>query len=887
MRRHTVKLVKLKWTFLYMLIWAWIGCGLAPAIARTLYVSPTGSDGNVSGCPGTVNAENKNTPARLIQTVLESGCLQPGDTVRLLPGHYQTPSPRGGQTTMMYVHGIAGTASSPITIQADDPSNRPIIDPSSGSYIIWFCNAQYIILDGVIVDSVNIPYATYQLDFFSEAAQPGSGCNAQYIEVRNSEFRNTYDTGDGSSSYNIFAGDHNWVHHNVFHDLGTNTPYAWPTCWGPNGVGRCYAWYGGFDDGLFEYNEVYHTSGEAGQQSGGYGCTDLSKCHVGDRMVWRNNYFHDDCKFPLFASGADDVQIYNNIFSRIGYQNMGDSAVVINRFGGYDGYNTQFYSNTIVNSTLALGGALDLGRGRNAQVKNNIMWGNNADTIVNTNGATGYTLLSNLCTGGAGGCSTYSNPQLSGGCTGTMTCQPTDYKVTSGSPAINAGATLGSPWNVDYSGGSRPEAGGTVYDQGAWEFGAQVSNPTPGPFYMAIPTQAGGPGNDSNDCNAAQSITTPKATLASVIPCMMPGATLYIRGGTYNQSLSDTNIHIPGGASGQAWGGATTIAAYQQETPTFHPSFSTGQNLLQLTNPDQTYIIFSGLTLDASGAIKADKAAYVSGSANHIRLKNMVLLSGGSSTVWFEGNGNELLHSSIVADTSNNWGAVVLSGGAINSIIDGNDIRGYVGGAIADYNYSSTPVGNNNIIRNNTIHDPGGGNTEAGIIVVRATSSLAYNNVLHHGYRCYKTAGTTNAKFYNNTCASNTYGMYIDSDVNTVQIVNNIIDSPAGNPGISDLSTGANKTNNVCASATTGCNVAGTLAFNNPTAGDYSILANSVAVEAGTTITQVTTDILGISRPQQANYDVGAYEYVPGPGPQAGVIIRTRPYSVTGAFTTR
>jgi len=463
---------------LSLLVWA----GMGVAVARTLYVSTNGQDGNLNGCPGTVAAEQRTNAARHIQAVLDSGCLQPGDTVRVLPGQYQDTTNKQGQTTVMYFN-LAGTAASPITVQADDPTNRPILNPTSGSYMVWFCNAQYIIMDGFVIDSGNIGYPTYQL-WFTDPSTGTYGCDPHHIEVRNSEFRNTYDSADGVSSYNGFAGHNNWVHHNVFHDLGTNAPYAWPNCYGPLGVGRAYAWYGGFDDGLFEYNEVYHTSGEVGQQSGPYGaCTPTAAnryCHTGgDRMIWRNNYFHDCCKWAIFASGADDVQVYNNIFARIGYQGLGDAAVIINRFGSYDGYNTQVYSNTIINNTLALGGGLDLGKGRSAVVKNNIIWGNNADTIVGTNGATGYTLSNNICTGGAGGCNQHVDPQVTGGCTQSNTCQATDYTLASGSPAINQGATLGSPWNVDYGGNSRPESGGSAYDQGAWEFGGTITQPPP------------------------------------------------------------------------------------------------------------------------------------------------------------------------------------------------------------------------------------------------------------------------------------------------------------------------------------------------------------------------------------------------------------------------
>jgi hypothetical protein len=47
--------------------------------------------------------------------------------------------------------------------------------------------------------------------------------------------------------------------------------------------------------------------------------------------------------------------------------------------------------------------------------------------------------------------------------------------------------------------------------------------------------------------------------------------------------------------------------------------------------------------------------------------------------------------------------------------------------------------------------------------------------------------------------------------------------------------------------------------------GDYHLLAGSAAIDAGETIAEVETDRDGVQRPQGANFDVGAYEFVSGP----------------------
>ena len=50
--------------------------------------------------------------------------------------------------------------------------------------------------------------------------------------------------------------------------------------------------------------------------------------------------------------------------------------------------------------------------------------------------------------------------------------------------------------------------------------------------------------------------------------------------------------------------------------------------------------------------------------------------------------------------------------------------------------------------------------------------------------------------------------------------------------------------------------------FVNAAAHDYRVAPGSPAIEAGVSITSVAKDRIGVSRPQGAYWDVGAYEYV-------------------------
>ena len=51
-----------------------------------------------------------------------------------------------------------------------------------------------------------------------------------------------------------------------------------------------------------------------------------------------------------------------------------------------------------------------------------------------------------------------------------------------------------------------------------------------------------------------------------------------------------------------------------------------------------------------------------------------------------------------------------------------------------------------------------------------------------------------------------------------------------------------------------------TALFVNPARGDYHLKVGSPAINAGTTLTDVTDDLEGVARPLGGAYDVGCYE---------------------------
>ncbi|HWC04084.1 MAG TPA: discoidin domain-containing protein, partial [Methylomirabilota bacterium] len=132
--------------------------------------------------------------------------------------------------------------------------------------------------------------------------------------------------------------------------------------------------------------------------------------------------------------------------------------------------------------------------------------------------------------------------------------------------------------------------------------------PSSGPvFYTAT---------DGNDANSG-SETAPFRTVSKGVSKLTPGATLYVKAGTYAEAL----IHnIP---RGNSWSQPVTVAAYPGHSVTLQPP-SGKAAVLRFVGP-QSYIVVRGFILDAANvqydAVKITHSSY-SGAAHHIRIQD-------------------------------------------------------------------------------------------------------------------------------------------------------------------------------------------------------------------------------------------------------------------------
>jgi parallel beta-helix repeat protein len=201
----------------------------------------------------------------------------------------------------------------------------------------------------------------------------------------------------------------------------------------------------------------------------------------------------------------------------------------------------------------------------------------------------------------------------------------------------------------------------------------------------------------------------------------------------------------------------------------------------------------------------------------------------------------------------------------------------------------SSALVENNVIWNNGVS---GG---AGINMDGVQDSIVLNNILYNNHASGITAfwgdgaqGPKNLKIFQNTidqASDGRWALLISSTFGSIEVHNNILyNRNLGRGGINYASYADVKNTtsdyNIMDKITPDDSTVYTLAqwqamghennsisadpsilFVNAIKGDYHLKAGSPAIDSGMTISSVTTDIEGRSRPQGSAYDIGAYEY--------------------------
>ncbi len=381
-------------------------------------------------------------------------------------------------------------------------------------------------------------------------------------------------------------------------------------------------------------------------------------------------------------------------------------------------------------------------------------------------------------------------------------------------------------------------------------------------------------GSDGNSCSTAQTIGTPKLTIAAGIGCLSAGNTLVVKAGTYaEQNLGNA---IPNGTS---WSNVTTLRENGSDVVIIRPPGTGDGNRCFFFGGSQTinikaYIELQGFECDGKWIGQNQGPGIgenikVEGRSHHLRFNGLELHSVGESCLailspggWAEGvGGHEVINNDIHdCGLDPNSGFSPFGHGLYfshdNSKIWGNDIHDNTGWGF--HIYSAPAQTDNNDIQYNRAWGNGYLNPQGFGIVVDGDDNLIANNIFYENFtgqiQVYN--GHNNNRIINNTIYDSAGGVGIQmrSGVTNTLIKNNII----------YMVTGTDTTGGSGTTLTT--NFTTDPSFTDPgttASSDYTIPNSSAACDAGTTDSEVTDDFLNISRPQETNYAIGAYECSP------------------------
>ena len=359
---------------------------------------------------------------------------------------------------------------------------------------------------------------------------------------------------------------------------------------------------------------------------------------------------------------------------------------------------------------------------------------------------------------------------------------------------------------------------------------------------------------DGNNNNPG-TISSPFATMNRGVSALEAGDTLYIREGTYAESLTGGGTF----PSGESWSNPVTIRSYPGETVTMRPG--SGYRVLQFIGTQ--YVIIDGLIIDATGCTNGVEITWATGysAGHHIRIQNSEITNAirqGFLVVDPNLNTgyNEFINLSIHDHGSSDFDHGIYIHNDHN-LIEGCKIYRNAGWGVQIYLYEEgIPGGPDfNTVRNNMIYDNARLGDRGFGIGLYSGENIAYNNLIwgNSGGGVDIGYNALNAKLYNNVLYGNGHVTIANGDGGSTGAIirNNIIYQNSG-PAISDSGSGTIADHNL---------IDIDPMFVDAQAHDFHLLAGSPAIDSGVAVPEVTTDLDGVSRPQGSGYDVGAYEY--------------------------
>lgn len=401
-----------------------------PVAGRTYYVGTAGSD----AWPGTLSQ-----PFKTIQHAVD--LMAGGDTTYILGGTYNEPVRffYKTNTTGQYMT-LTNFPGATVVI---DGTNVPFSYSQEG--LVYISSTNYVRISGLSIKNANMAgiYVGY----------------SDHIEIVKNQTYNTRTSGVG--------------------------------IWGGTNI-------------VVDGNDIALACNGGGEE-------DL-KINGASHVVVRNNHVHDGANPSNYggeglnisggeasADGSHDIRVYNNtvnnlvklgfgveawknrlydveVFNNISYNNAW-GFIVASEQGGSDEdvkiYNNIAYNNTNAGFAIPWWSGTADGLHKNIQFVNNTAYGNGTGFTVQSPRNEGVIFRNNILFGNRGAVSIIAGAQGQITLDHNLTTDPlfvnsagADFHLQSGSPAIDAGASLDAP-NVDFDNKARPRGAG--YDIGAFE----------------------------------------------------------------------------------------------------------------------------------------------------------------------------------------------------------------------------------------------------------------------------------------------------------------------------------------------------------------------------------------------------------------------------------
>ena len=340
-------------------------------------------------------------------------------------------------------------------------------------------------------------------------------------------------------------------------------------------------------------------------------------------------------------------------------------------------------------------------------------------------------------------------------------------------------------------------------------------------------------GSDANSCTAAQSPSTPKQTLASVLTCESAGDTIFLADGTYDGGITSSQI-----TAGTSTSNRTTIRAINKHGATITKTGGTQVVLLD----NRPFLHFWGIVFDGTGA--SNNPMKLQNNSHHILLEHnrftnsqtvglLIQASPDGIARWnrFDHNGNSTLEHGVYNNAgSDRWlyefneldhnaqFGIQIYTTPDNVVFRYNYLHDNCqvgsGGAEMFVSHQGHTIERNLIVTDNSTGESCG----VGInndLQAPANNTFDHNTIVCVAGRCKTASGSTQG-----------YGINIrSSSVQNATLRNNLIIGYA--QGIRDAGTGTTLTDN---------NTTGTTGdhFTNAGAGDFSLKAGSAAINNAT-----------------------------------------------------